>query len=269
MTDIATAGSDDHGGGGAGPTIAGDPSSFPNDAELARTLTQANSRATLSTLTSHGYPYGSVVSYVATDNGSLVLLISDVAEHTINVRQDSRSSMLIADDSPVEEDQLGKARLTLLGRLSILTDPGKEREMYLREHPYASLYADFSDFNFWLFEIKECRYVGGFGHMSWVDAENFISASPDVLHKSKEGIIKHMNDDHAAANLTYVRLLAGLPEATSAAMVDVDRYGMTLVAALSDGSQIARVPFLEPLTGPEQAQGAVIALLDSVRGSSE
>jgi putative heme iron utilization protein len=104
--------------------------------------------------------------------------------------------------------------------------------------------------------------------MSWVDAENFISASPDVLHESKESIIRHMNNDHADANLTYVRSLAGLREATSAAMIDVDRYGMTLTAASSDGSQIARVPFLEPLTAPEQAQGAVIALLESVRGSS-
>ncbi|MDG1197202.1 MAG: hypothetical protein P8O86_04235 [Actinomycetota bacterium] len=39
MTDTAADGSNDHGGSAAAPTIAGDPSSFPNDAELARTLT--------------------------------------------------------------------------------------------------------------------------------------------------------------------------------------------------------------------------------------
>ena len=40
-----------HGGGEAAPPIAGDPSTFPSDAELARTLVAGTTRATLSTIT--------------------------------------------------------------------------------------------------------------------------------------------------------------------------------------------------------------------------
>ena len=72
----------EHGGGQAGPPIAGDPSSFPIDAELSRTLVAANRMATLSTLTAAGYPYGSVVSYAADDVGQPIVLISEMAEHT-------------------------------------------------------------------------------------------------------------------------------------------------------------------------------------------
>ena len=84
----------EHGGGGAGPAIAGDPTSFPSDAELARTLTAGQRQATLCTLTADGYPYGSVVSYAVDDAGAPLLLISELAEHTVNARGDDRVSML-------------------------------------------------------------------------------------------------------------------------------------------------------------------------------
>ena len=59
----------EHGGGEQGPPIAGDPESFPSDAELSRTLVAANRVATLSTLTGDGFPYGSVVSYAPDAEG--------------------------------------------------------------------------------------------------------------------------------------------------------------------------------------------------------
>ena len=62
----------DHGGGRPGPPIAGDPHSFPTDAELARTLVAAQRRATLCTLTAKGYPYGSAVSHAVDEQGAHV-----------------------------------------------------------------------------------------------------------------------------------------------------------------------------------------------------
>ena len=72
----------EHGGGGPGPAIAGDPRSFPTDAELARTLTAGQRRATLCTLTADGYPYGSVVDYAVDATGALLLLISQLLPST-------------------------------------------------------------------------------------------------------------------------------------------------------------------------------------------
>ncbi len=174
----------EHGGGEAAPPIAGDPSSFPSDAELSRTLVATTTRAALSTLTVEGYPYGSAVSYAVDGNGCPILLVSDMAEHTVNARHDPKASMLLVAETPDGADPLSTARLTLVGVLELLQDPGTSRETYLAAHPYASYYADFTDFGFWRLNVERCRFVGGFGHMSWVGPEKYSAADPDPLAES-------------------------------------------------------------------------------------
>ena len=258
-----------HGGGEAAPPIAGDPSTFPSDAELARTLVAGTTRATLSTITEDGFPYGSAVSYAAGDDGLPVVLISEMAEHTVNARGNERASMLISVDVADGDDPLGQSRLTLVGNLSELDEPGELRERYLEVHPYASYYADFTDFGFWRLEIERCRFVGGFGHMSWVPTDVYKTAKVDPIYESAASIIEHMNDDHSDANLLYVRALADLSDATDANMVGVDCYGVTLKADTPSGPRMARVPFIEPLTSDEQARPEIIKLLEKAREKFE
>ena len=257
-----------HGGGGGSAPIAGDPGSLPSDAELARTLTVMQSRATLCTLTGDGYPFGSAVSYAADDTGAPVVLISEMAEHTVNARGDERASVLVAAQTPEHADPLSTARLTLVGRLRLLDDPGERRAAYLERHPYAAYYADFTDFGFWRLAVERCRFVGGFGHMSWVTAADYAAAGVDPLAGEADRIIAHMNDDHADANLLYVRVLAGLADATEAALVGIDRYGMTLRAQTPAGPRMARVAFPQPLERSDQARPAVIERLDAARQGS-
>ncbi|MEM7141781.1 MAG: DUF2470 domain-containing protein [Actinomycetota bacterium] len=256
-----------HGGGEAAPPIAGDPSTFPTDAELARTLVAGTTRATLCTVTEDGFPYGSAVSYAADDEGAPVVLISEMAEHTVNAHGDDRASFLISAEVADGDDPLGQARLTLVGHLKRLEDPGPLRERYLEVHPYASYYADFTDFAFWRLDAVRCRFVGGFGHMSWVTSDGYAAAAVDPLAESAAAVIEHMNDDHADANLAYVRGLADLPDATEATMVGIDRYGVTLRAATPGGPRMARVPFGDTLTDPDQARPAVVKLVGEARAA--
>ncbi len=258
----------EHGGGQAGPPIAGDPSTFPSDAELSRTLVAANRMATISTLTAEGYPYGSVVSYAADDTGQPIVLISEMAEHTVNARGDDRVSLLVVDMTG-DGDPLGNARLTLVGRLELLDEPGELRDRYLEKHPYASYYADFTDFGFWRLNVESVRYVGGFGHMSWQSAADYATADVDPLADAGGPVVEHMNDDHRNANLMYVQVLAGLDDATDAKMVGIDRYGVTLTAETPAGPRMARVPFAEPLTAADQARPAVIELLNDARSRAD
>ena len=254
----------EHGGGQAGPPIAGDPSSFPSDAELSRTLVAANRMATLSTLTAEGYPYGSVVSYATDALGQPIVLISEMAEHTVNARGDDRVSLLVVDLAG-DGDPLGKARLTMVGRLELLDAPGELRDRYLELHPYASYYADFTDFGFWRLNTESVRYVGGFGHMSWVTAHGYSDAEVDPLADVAGPVVEHMNDDHREANVMYAQVLAGLDDATDATMVGIDRYGVTLTAETPAGPRMARVPFGAPLSSADQARPAVIELLNDAR----
>jgi putative heme iron utilization protein len=258
----------EHGGGEAAPPIAGDPSSFPSDAELARTLVATGRRAALCTLTEAGYPYGSAVSYAADNTGAPIVLISEMAEHTVNARRDPRASVLVTAEARGDTDPLSTARLTLVGLLEVLDDPGARRDTYLAAHPYAAYYADFTDFAFWRLAVETCRFVGGFGHMSWVDAAGYAGAGPDPIASGAAGIVEHMNDDHRDANLLYVQRLAGLPTATDASMVGLDRYGVTLRADTPEGPRMARVPFAAPIASVDDARPAVIALLENARSRS-
>lgn len=257
-----------HGGGQSGPPIAGDPSTFPPDAELARTLAASQTRATFCTLTADGYPYGSAVSYAVDHTGAPVLLVSDMAEHTVNVRGDDRVSLLVAADTPDGADPLSTARMTLLGRMHLLENPGEHREAYLAAHPYASYYADFTDFGFWRLDVEQCRFVGGFGHMSWVDGDAYAAAAVDPVALEGDGIIAHMNNDHAEANLAYATVLAGLTDATASRMVGIDRHGITLRVETPEAPRMARLGFPEPLASAADARPAVIELLAEARRRS-
>ena len=256
-----------HGSGDSSPPIAGDISTFPTDAELARTLVASTGSATLSTLTPKGFPYGSIVSYIHDDLGNPIILISDMAEHTINARKNEKASMLISEPAG-DGDPLGKARLTLVGSLHLLDNPKDEREDYLEKHQHASFYVDYEDFNFWKLVVKECRYVGGFGHMSWVENHAYQSAEIDPLFLNAKEIIDHMNEDHRDANLLYVKNLANIEDSSEAAMLGIDRYGVTLRASTSKGPRMARIGFPTPLNNHEEARPAVIELLELAKSTS-
>ena len=109
------------------------------------------------------------------------------------------------------------------------------------------------------------RFVGGYGRMSWVDAEAYLGAQPDPIAPDADAIIEHMNADHADANLEYVRVYANVPEATSARMIAVDGLGMELVATTPRGLQPARVNFDEPVDSKEAVRKAVVAMLRRAR----
>ena len=259
---------EEHAGGSAAPPIAGDPDSFASDAEIARTLAATIGRATLGTLTSDGFPYGSAVSHAVADaDGAPLLLISELAEHTVNAHHDPRASLLVSADTPEGADPLSTARLTLLGTLHAVESGEGGRDTYLRAHPYARYYADFPDFSFWRLEVARCRFVGGFGKMSWVDAAAYGAAKVDPVAPSAPDIITHMNGDHGDANLVYVRVLGGLSEATAATLTGVDRYGMTLQTTTPSGPRLARVAFPQPLNSADEVRAASIDLLQRARNA--
>jgi putative heme iron utilization protein len=265
---MTTAPANDHGytSGGPPPPIAGDPSSFPSDAEYARTLATAESRAAMSTLTAEGYPFGSVVSYVCTPLGEPVVCISSMAEHTINATRDNRASVMIAEAIEPARDPLSAARLTLVGDLERFDSvPAGLRAAFLERHPNAKYYVDYTDFSWWRLVVSSVRFVGGFGHMSWVTADAYSAATADPIAASAAGICQHMNADHREANLAYAQALAGLTDATDAEMTDVDRYGFVLAVQTPAGPRQARLAFDEPVADAGEVRSAVVAMLRRCR----
>src|SRR5688500_6229014 len=107
----------------------------PTHAERARTLIAQISTGTLCTLATEpaGYPYGSFVT-VAFEKGTPLFLISALAEHTKNLEQDPRASLLVAESGAA--DPLANGRVTMLGLCTrVEGDDGSARAAFLAKHP--------------------------------------------------------------------------------------------------------------------------------------
>ena len=243
------------------------PLPVPTHAEYARSLAATYVRGTLATLTEDGYPFGSVVQYVLDDRGQPVMLMSELAEHTKNIRRDGRASVLVSSSVMPGDDPMALPRVTLVGSLVPVAaqELAELQARFLAEHPSAASYAAFGDFGWWRLALDSVRFVGGYGRMSWVDVDAYMHVQPDPLARHGDAIMGHMNTDHANANLAYARAFAGITHATSARMVAVDRLGFDLLASTPDGLQPARVNFDEPVDTPDAVRKAVVALLARAR----
>lgn len=252
----------------AGPPLRGDTRSIPSHAELARTLVGEGGVATLSTLTDSGHPYSSIAPYSVLADGSALVCVSSLAEHTQNLRRDPRASMLVGEQTPDEIDPLSLARVTLVGAFVQYTPTPSDIEAHLAVHPFARHYVGFDDFSWWRFETLNLRYVGGFGFMGWASADEYAAATADPIIRDARPMIEHLNADHADACAQIVRHLAGIEATSSATVTAVDRYGITFdVFGGPDGAQIAigRVAFPEPLNAPDEVRAASVDLVRRAR----
>lgn len=142
-------------------------------ARAARALVTANSQGVLATLRSEdGYPYASVVDYLPLENGDVAMLLSRLAEHQKYLNADPRASLLIAPGLGKPE-MLAEARVTLLGNMVAVADKTQLRRAYLTRHPQAQHYIDFADFLFYRLQVKQVRYIAGFGRMGWLQDKTY------------------------------------------------------------------------------------------------
>jgi hypothetical protein len=225
---------------------------------------------TLATLSARhpGHPFASVMPYAFDDGGRPLFLISRLAMHTQNLEADPRASLLVAQPG-VSGDPLGAARVTVMGEARPLPsdDLAEARSAYLERHPNASYWVDFDDFGFWRLAVLDVYFVGGFAAMDWLQTTDYAAARPDPLADAAEGIIEHMNRDHADALLVYARALAGEP-ADEATMLGVDRLGFRLRLRTGERWHGARIAFPYEVTTPDMARMVFIDMLRQARAES-
>ncbi len=242
----------------------------PTHAERCRTLVQEARSAALSTiaLDPPGFPYGSLVTVASDDVGRPLLLLSTLAEHTRNLLARADASILMTEPLGSHDQPLAVGRVTLLGPCARIgkDEQAAVRGTFLAQQPSASYYVDFADFAFYRLEPTALRYVGGFGRMSWVSADDYRVAEPDPLASGAAGIITHMNSDHAEAVLAYAKVLAGFADASSATMTAVDRYGFELAAMTANGPRAARLAFDVPVATSDEVRRAMVAMVKRARG---
>jgi len=241
----------------------------PTHAERCRTLVQHARSATLSTiaLDPPGVPYGSLVTVALDVQGRPLLLLSTLAEHTKNLLARSDASVLVTEPMGAHDQPLALGRVTILGPCEAVPEGelAAARETFLAQQPSASYYVDFEDFGFYRLEPTSLRYVGGFGRMSWVDADDYRRAEADRLAGAAAGILSHMNEDHGDSVLAYAKVLGGALDATSATMTAVDRYGFELAAITPKGPRALRLAFDEPVATTDEVRRAMVTLAKRTR----
>lgn len=106
-------------------------------------------------------------------------MLSTLAEHTQNLERCADASILMTEPLDRHGSPLALGRMTLLGPCRRVPEPERAaaRAIFLAAHPDAASYVDFKDFAFYRLAPVALRYVGGFGRMSWVDAEDYARAS--------------------------------------------------------------------------------------------
>jgi putative heme iron utilization protein len=239
----------------------------PTHAERVRTLLSLFSVATLSTLSRKhpGFPFGSLMPFALDSAGRPIFLISNMAMHTQNIKADPRASLFVTQPS-ADGDPLGAARATLIGNILQIPEEDKAsvRELYLARHANSSYWVDFADFSFFRMDILDLYYVGGFGVMGWVTAQDYAQATPDPLSIDAPGILAHMNADHVDAMILLARVHSQI-EATGASMTSVDRLGFHLRLKTADGMKGTRIAFPHEVTNPTETRAALVAMVQQAR----
>lgn len=213
-------------------------------AALGRQLIRRARAAMLSTAlaSKDGWPYGSLVSVALDCDGSPLMLFSNLSDHTRNLAQDPRASLLFEETSRLKNPQTGP-RVTLTGRIKKTTQD-RHRRRFLARHPEAALYAGFGDFNFFRMRVDRAHFVGGFAKAVWLKGADILAdaKAAAAVAKAEVAVLEHMNTDHPDAVDHYAVTLLGRG-GRGWKMTGIDPDG----ADLRLGGRVARLPFENPV----------------------
>jgi hypothetical protein len=248
----------------------------PSFAERARTLLHMVRVGSLSTMSRKqpGFPFGSVMPYSMDEHGRPIFLISTMAMHTQNLKADPRASLLAtqfasppnASQNNAEADPLGASRVTLVGNALPVAEAelAETRRLYLESYANSKYWVDYEDFAFYRMDVVDVYYVGGFGVMGWVAADEYGAALPDPLAEAMPGIVEHMNADHRDSLILLARSNAGVV-AEEATMTSVDRLGFQVRLKTAEGVRGLRIAFLREVKSTEEARSVLVEMVEKAR----
>lgn len=143
-------------------------------AAAGRRLVRAADRAALATRDPAGWPHAALVLTACDHQAAPLLLLSDLAEHTRQLRADPRVALLF-DGTAGLADPLSGSRCTLLGQLRESHEP-RHRVRFLSRHPHAAGYAGFADFRLYRLTVTRVHLIGGFARAARIETDAWHAA---------------------------------------------------------------------------------------------
>jgi putative heme iron utilization protein len=219
-----------------------------SNARAARQLLRGHRYGALSTLSKKfdGHPFGSITPYLVDHDGSLLILVSALAEHTKNMLHDPRVSLITHNqDDPHIQTQ---GRITVVGNAVADQDRDRCGKRYLRHFPEAQTYFDMPDFNFFRIAPLALRYIGGFGDIHWIKAENYQLARYPLIDEEDKLLDEINRNQRATLTAQYAQA-----DGSEVTLIGVDCDGFDLRA----GNKTWRGEFTELTLDAAQARNAL------------
>ncbi|ARO86583.1 pyridoxamine 5'-phosphate oxidase [Nitrosospira lacus] len=230
-----------------------------SNARAARRMLRTHRYGVLSTLSEkfNGHPFGSIIYYLVDHDGSLLVLISLLAEHTRNIRVDARVSLITHNYNDLNIQSQG--RVTMVGMAQPVEDDHRIAVRYLRHFPEAESYLAMRDFSFYRILPQTLRYIGGFGKIHWVSAASYLVPAYPLIGQ-EDDVIAHMNADHRDTLLRYCERFHQC-EVSDVEMLGIDCDGFDVCA---DGGYL-RFDFEEMVLDARQARHALVEMAQRTR----
>ena len=157
-----------------------------------------------------GYPFGSFVTFISGADRSIIFYASDIAQHTINLKNNSKACITLFNLS--EGDKQDSARLSLMGDVKKIDKDVEEISgQFIEFFPESSQYSNMHDFNFYSLNISHVRWIGGFGKIAWLSSTNWNPIRPKWL-KQEKSMIEHMNEDHSNSIVSTLNAKLGIKD---------------------------------------------------------
>lgn len=206
-----------------------------------------------------GYPFGSVIPYVLSNDGLPLMLLSHLSQHTKNAEADARCGLTVFETGTGDIQQL--ERLSAIGDIERLNAPG-DSERYFRYFPQSRMYYGELGFRFYRFVPRRFHWNGGFATARWFGSDRVILANPFDAEQ-ENGIVEHMNDEHAPTLLQYVSStgICVEPDATLV-MVGIDAEGIDI----RQEDRLYRVPLRRTITSSFDARAVLLDMARSTLG---
>jgi putative heme iron utilization protein len=198
------------------------------------------------------YPFGSITPYLVDHDGSLLILISTLAEHTKNIQQNGRVSLICHNQADPRIQTQG--RVTFIGDAQLAPDREQLGARYMRYFPEAEAYVQMHDFSFYRIRGIAIRFIAGFGGIHWVDMSQYV-LQPYPLIEQEEGVIAHMNADHRETMRHYCQHYHQR-EVVDVMLLGIDCDGFDVRA----DDHVLRFDFAQPVLDAQQARTALVEM---------
>ena len=199
------------------------PPAGPEAIRLAKRLIRLARTGALGTLArSSGFPLTTLVGVASDDDCAPLLFFSSLAEHTKNLAEDGRASLLIAPRAE-RGDPLNAPRITLLGRLAPADTP-RRRQRYVQRNPKSTLTMALPDFHVHRLEVEAVHFNGGFGRADVVQPGDVATMFEESLIAEEAALLA----EAAALDPALLARAANASEGPPPRVAGLDAEGIDL-----------------------------------------